>query len=111
MCMTLMEAANQVAALLVSWIFEPNIVLSCDFLKCFDRIEFQCITEALKQFSYSEYLIQWIEIMYTKFNLKVQNNGKFSRSLKVERGVHQGGPASNGNFFSSRRVTCLHDQS
>ena len=76
-----------------------GLILSCDYLKCFDMIEFGCIQEAMKLFGFSDTLCKWIRIMYTAFCLKVQNNGEFSTSFVVSRGVHQGGPASNGIFL------------
>ena len=39
---------------------ESNIVLSCDFVKCFDRCEFQCITGALKYFDFPQVIIDWV---------------------------------------------------
>ena len=82
----------------IMWLTERNqeeaIVLSLDFQKCFDMIEFSAIRGAMKLFGFAEYLIKWIEILYTNFEVVVQNSGKFSKKINVERGVHQGGLAS-----------------
>ena len=76
-----------------------GFVMSCDFLKCFDRIEFEAVFCALKYFGFSTYLQQWIRTLYTEFSVKVQNNGNFSKKINVHRSVHQGGPASNALFL------------
>ena len=76
-----------------------GVVISCDFLKCFDRIEFDAVSHALRFFGFSDYIHTWIHILYKDFMLKVQNGGFFSSDIKVSRSVHQGGPASNAIFL------------
>ena len=78
---------------------EVGIVLSCDYLKCFDRIEQEAVFQSMQIFSFSETLINWIKILYTQFSVKIQNNGNFSRPVHIERSVRQGGPASNALFL------------
>ena len=74
-------------------------IMSCDFVKCFDRIEKSCILNALRHFNFSEYIVQWIDLLYTNFSVKIQNNGKFSESIPIERSVHQGGACSAEIFL------------
>ena len=74
-------------------------ILSCDFMKCFDRIETECVIRGMEEFRFSEYLIQWVRIIYSEFEVRVQNNGHFSSKINVTRSVRQGGPASNGLFI------------
>ena len=76
-----------------------GLILSCDFMKCFDRIEFESIFKSMTYLGFSDTLIQWVKIMYTSFMLKIQNNGHFSSPITVSRSVHQGGPASNAIFI------------
>ena len=79
----------------------PGIILECDFLKCFDRVEFQCVIESLKMFWFSSVIQEWTKILYSKFQIKVQNNGNFATELiNVSRGLHQGRPASNVYFLA-----------
>ena len=78
---------------------QENLILSCDFMKCFDRIETECIIKGMKMFKFSEMLIHWVKIIYTNFSIKVQNNGQFSHKINVTRSVRQGGPASNAIFI------------
>jgi hypothetical protein len=45
-------------------------------------------------FHFGESLIQWIKVMYTKHRYKIVNNGYFSESIELLRGVNQGCPLS-----------------
>ena len=78
---------------------EKGIILNCDFLKCFDRIETEAVLRSLEQFGFSQIIVKWVRIMYTAFSAKIQNNGHFSKSLDITRSVRQGGPASNVLFL------------
>ena len=75
------------------------MILSLDFEKCFDKIDFEAIFGALKFFNFSNYIIEWTRILYTNFRAKIQNNGKFSSPFNVTRSVHQGGPCSSFFFL------------
>ena len=77
----------------------PCCILSCDFLKCFDRIEFECITKSMEMFKFSQTLVKWVSILYNQFSLRIQNHGHFSGKIQIERSVRQGGPASNAIFL------------
>ena len=83
------------------------IILSLDFMKCFDRIEFQTILKSLSFFGFAEYITQWVEILYTDFEAFTQNNGHFSNRFKVTRGLHQGGPCSSLLFLICAEVMAL----
>ena len=76
------------------------IVITCDWMKCFDRIEFTAIENAMKKFKFSNMLIRWVQILYRDFYIKVQNNGSFSKPISISRGIRQGGPASNAIFLT-----------
>ena len=76
-----------------------GIIMSCDYLKCFDRIELCAVIGAMKAFKFSQRLINWVSTLYCDFRIKVQNNGEFSEEIKVSRSVRQGGPASNAIFL------------
>lgn len=66
------------------------VVLSIDFKSCFDIIHQQSIFEALKYFQFGEYFIQLSRLLFTKFELCIQNNGFFSEFFPQESGIHQG---------------------
>ena len=71
-----------------------SLILSLDFEKCFDKIEFEAIYGAMQFFGVGEYVEKWTRLMYDGFSANVQNNGKFSRRFPINRSVHQGGPCS-----------------
>ena len=77
---------------------EEAMVLSLDFSKAFDKISFSAIRGGLIYFGFPEFLVKWTEILYTNFQLRIQNNGKFSTYFNVNRGIHQGGVASATYF-------------
>ena len=69
-------------------------ILSLDFQKAFDQVSMEAILGAMKHYSFADYLVQWIQIMYLGFVANIQNNGHFSNDIDIHRSVHQGGPAS-----------------
>ena len=73
-------------------------VLSLDCSKAFDKLSFCAIKGSLQYFEFPEYIVDWIGIMYTGFKIKVQNNGKFSNEININRGIHQGGVCSAALF-------------
>ena len=83
---------------------EDNIIISCDYMKCFDRIEIASVIKAMELYGFSEYLIKWVRVMYTEFQIKIQNAGHFSSPIFTSRGVHQGGPASNALFLTTAKL-------
>ena len=76
-----------------------GFIMSCNYMKCFDRIEFKAVDKALEFFSFSTYIRQWIRLLYSNFTVRVQNNGHFSNNIPINRSVHQGAPASNVLFL------------
>ena len=83
------------------------LILSLDFEKCFDKIEFCAIIGSLKFFEFPQYIIDWVDILYTDFMANTQNNGHFSARFPVNRGVHQGGPCSSLLFLICAEVLAL----
>ena len=86
---------------------EQNIILSCDFVKCFDRCEFECIKESLKYFNFPEILVEWVELLYSEFTIRIQNNGYFSERIKVTRSIHQGGCCSAELFIICAEILAI----
>ena len=77
----------------------PAQVTSYDFQKAFDRVTHNCLFAALEMFNFGPNIIQWTKTLYTGFTAKVQNNGEFSKSINIERGIHQGGCCSSLYFL------------
>ena len=82
-------------------------VLSVDFQKCFDMIDFEAIFKSMSFFSFGENMLKWTKVLYTDFTCCVQNNGFFSRPICIERSVHQGGPCSTYYFLLCAEVLAL----
>ena len=70
------------------------ILINLDFAKCFDKISFECIIGSMQYFNFPEFMQRWVEILYRDFYVRVQNNGRFTNPIPIEKSVHQGGCAS-----------------
>ena len=70
------------------------ILLNLDFAKCFDKISFECIMGSLRYFNFPPYMQKWVEILYSDFGVRIQNNGRFTDRIPIEKSVHQGGCSS-----------------
>ena len=66
------------------------IIMSLDFMKCFDKCSFSILHGSLEYFQFGEIVRTWTKILYKDFTVKIQNNGHFSRPIPIEKGVHQG---------------------
>ena len=71
----------------------PGIIVTIDFEKCFDRVEFESIRGTFKYFGISD---QFISMFLLLSNLKLctSSNGYASTYLCKTRGTNQGDPAS-----------------
>ena len=83
------------------------IILSLDFQKCFDLIEKSAIIGSLNFFNYPNYIIKWIDMLYTDFTAVVQNNRHFTQQMNVEKFVHQGGCISSILFLICAEVLAI----
>ena len=86
---------------------DEGLILSCDYLKCFDRIEHTAVIGAMQAFNFSSVLIQWVKTIYHGFRVRVQNNGNFSEDIDIQRSVRQGGPASNCLFLTVAELLAI----
>ena len=69
---------------------QKNLLMQIDFAKCFDSIKISALTGALRFFGLGENFIKWVQILFTDFQLTVQNNGKTTPWFAQEVGCHQG---------------------
>ena len=83
------------------------VVLSLDFVKCFDKCSFSILHGNLNFFGFGEVVKNWTEILYKDFVVKIQNNGHFSQKIKIEKGVHQGGCCSSVYFLVIAEILTL----
>ena len=74
--------ANNVSALLIS----------IDFLKAFDRVDYEAMYKAMQYFGFGEKFINHIKILFRDFALCTSNGGHLSKWWKPSRGLFQGNP-------------------
>ena len=86
---------------------EDGLIISVDFQKCFDQIDFEAIYGSLKYFGFGEKFIQTIRTVYTGFTACIQNNGYFSEPFNIRRGVRQGAPNSSFIFLLCAEVMAI----
>ena len=67
------------------------VVLSLDFVKCFDKCSYSILHGSLDYFQFGNIVKEWTSILYKDFSVNVQNNGYFSNPIDIQKGVHQGG--------------------
>ena len=80
------------------------ILISVDFSKCFDMIEFQAIDGTLKYFNFGEKFIQMVFLLYNGFQTKVLYNGYTSQYFTPEKGIHQGCAISGYLFLLTAEI-------
>ena len=86
---------------------EDIMVLSVDFQKCFDMIEFEAIFKSMEFLGFGENMISWAKTLYTDFTVAIQNNGYFSNKIRIQRSVHQGGPCSTYFFLICAEILAI----
>ena len=72
----------------------PCALLSLDFQKAFDSLDWGFMLKCLKTYNFGEHFIKWIEILYNQPSMIIKNNGHFSRSISLFTGIRQGCPVS-----------------
>ena len=83
------------------------VVLSLDFVKCFDKCSFSILHGSLQFFGFGSIVQEWTKILYKDFSVTVQNNGYFSEVIQVNKGVHQGGCCSSIYFLVIAEILAL----
>ena len=67
----------------------PEVVVSLDAHKAFDRIEFDYLFTALDTFGSSSGFISWIKLLYSAPQAAVRTNGNISKYFSLQRGTRQ----------------------
>lgn len=80
-----------------------DIMLKSDFMKAYDRIEHLFIWETMKKLEYNPHLIKLARGLVENVESKVHVNGRFTDSIKLDRGVRQGCPLSSLLFIISTK--------
>ena len=71
-----------------------GVLISVDFQKAFDSLEWSCIQSALEGYNFGEGIVKWIQLFYKDIESAVMNNGYLTSWFKPLRGVRQGCPLS-----------------
>ena len=69
---------------------QKAIIMSVDFAKCFDTLEYGAIVGALHYFNFGPKFINWSKLFFEDFNICTQNYGFCSNFFRKERGCNQG---------------------
>ena len=83
------------------------VVMSLDFVKCFDKCSFFILHGSLDYFEFGNIVKDWTRILYDDFAVKIQNNGNFSSSIPIHKGVHQGGCCSSVYFLVIAEILAI----
>ena len=72
----------------------PDLLVSLDFEKAFDSLEWNFIESTLIYFGFGESIINWSKTFYCDISSYIIYNGHLSNSFKIQREVRQGDPLS-----------------
>ena len=72
----------------------PEVIISLDAHKAFDRIEHSYLMKALEYFEFGPSFCAWIEILYGSPQAAVRTNNIVSEYFRLFRGTRQGCPLS-----------------
>ena len=82
----------------------PGLLLTVDFEKAFDSIDFGFITACLKLYNFSDELIRWVEILLKNFRAVINHCGNISPGFDIGRGCRQGDPIASILFILSIEI-------
>jgi len=72
----------------------PGILVSLDFRKAFDSLEWPFIMRTLDVFYFGTSIQKWVSTFYTNIESAALNNGFLTNWFRPSRGVRQGCPLS-----------------
>ena len=73
----------------------------------FDKVQLEFIYNCLEYFNFGESLIKWVKVIYCNPRCKIINNGYFSESFKLSRGVKQGCSLSAHLFIIAIKMSAI----
>ena len=87
----------------------PAIIVSIDFEKAFDRIEYKVVYKIMEWFNFGPKMIKYVQLLLTSFKLATINNRYTSNYFVPTRGLFQGNPISSYLFILVIELlaTCL----
>ena len=75
------------------------LLISIDFEKAFDRVEYSSLYKVLRWFNFGEQFIKWVKLLFTDMELCTVNNGYSSEYFTPTRGLFRGNPISSYCFL------------
>lgn len=72
----------------------PEVLISLDAHKAFDRIEYAYLLTTLRRFGFGPVFCSWIKILYTSPQAFIRTNSIISKCFPLFRGTRQGCPLS-----------------
>ena len=73
---------------------KPIVFLSVDFLKAFDRVDYEALQKIMEWFNFGKNMRYYVSILFKEFHLFTMNNGYLSAPIVPTRGLFQGNPAA-----------------
>ena len=67
-----------------------GLLVSVDFYKAFDTLEWSFIKKAFEYPNFPKYLIKWAPVIYDNINSHIINNGHVSEGFMVSEGSDRG---------------------
>ena len=87
---------------------KPGIILSVDFSKAFDSLEWEFMFKTLKALNFGPSFIGWIQTIYNCPEACIKNNGYLSETFHLTRGIRQGCPVSSLLFILSVEMLAVN---
>ena len=84
------------------------LLISVDFYKCFDMVEFCAIEGSLKFFGFGQRFIDMVILLYRNFETAICHNGELTQWIKLTRGIHQGCAMSGFIFLLNAEILSLN---